>query len=258
MSYQTIIFTVDGPVAVLTFNRPEKLNALNPEMFAEVRDVLNRVAAAPRIRVLILTGQGRAFIAGADIRVFLDLDPLSARRFAAEAHEAAFQIQEMDIPVIAAVNGFALGGGCEMAMACDIIYASEEARFGQPEINLGIIPAFGGTQRLARLVGKMAAKELILTGRIINAAEARAMGLVAQVFPAPAFMEEVRKIAMNLADKGRVALRAAKQSVDRGFDMDLRNGCSVEIANFALCFASPDAKEGAAAFLEKRPPRFSS
>lgn len=258
MSFKTIRFEMAGPLGVLTFNRPEKLNALNPEMFAEVRDVLNRVAADPQVRVLVLTGQGRAFIAGADIRVFLDLDPLSARRFAEEAHEVAFQIEAMDIPVIAAVNGFALGGGCEMAMACDIIYASEEARFGQPEINLGIAPGFGASQRLPRLVGKGVAKELILTGRIIDAAEARAIGLAAQVFPAPTFMEEVRKIAMNLADKGRVALRAAKQSVDQGFDMDLRKGCALEIANFALCFASPDAKEGAAAFLEKRPPRFTT
>ncbi len=258
MPYKTILFEIEGSIATLTFNRPEKLNALNPEMFAEVRDVLNRVAGDPRIRVLVLTGQGRAFIAGADIRVFLDLNPLSARRFAQDAHEVAFDMEKMDIPIIAAVNGFALGGGCEMAMACDIIYASEEARFGQPEINLGIIPGFGGTQRLARLVGKVAAKEMCLTGRIIDAREAKSMGLVAQIFPAATLMEESLKVARSLAGKSRGGLKTLKRVMDQGLEVDLRTGCTLEMDGFALCFASPDAKEGAAAFLEKRPPRFST
>jgi enoyl-CoA hydratase len=208
--------------------------------------------------VLILTGQGRAFIAGADIGAFLDLDPLSARRFAAEAHEAGFQLESLEIPVIAAVNGFALGGGCEMAMACDIIYASEEARFGQPEINLGIIPGFGGTQRLARLVGKVAAKELCFTGRIIDAREARTMGLVAQIFPGAALMEETLKVARSLVEKSRGALKTLKRVMNQGLETDLRTGCILEMDGFALCFASPDPREGAAAFLEKRPPRFST
>jgi enoyl-CoA hydratase len=256
MSYNTILFEIKDSVATLTFNRPEKLNALNKEMFGEVRDVLNRVAGDSMVRVLVLTGQGRAFIAGADIRVFLNLDPLSARHFAQEAHEVGFQLEGLDIPVIAAVNGFALGGGCEMAMACDIIYASEEARFGQPEINLGIIPGFGGTQRLARLVGKVAAKEMCLTGRIIEAQEAKIMGLAAQIFPAPTLMEETLKVARSLADKSRGALKTLKRVMDRGLETDLRTGCALEMDGFALCFASPDAQEGAAAFLEKRSPRF--
>ena len=168
----------------------------------------------------------------------------------------ADKLEQLPIPVIACVNGFALGGGCEMAMACDIIYASEAAKFGQPEVNLGIMPGFGGTQRLARLVGKGLAKELCLTGRIVDAAEAKAMGLAARVFPAATFMEECTKVARGLAAKGRVSLRAIKQTIDRGFDLDLKNACALEADAFALCFASPDAKEGAAAFLEKRQPKF--
>ncbi len=256
MSYKTLLLATEGAVATLTFNRPEKLNALNPEMLSELADVLDRVSRDPGIRALLLTGQGRAFIAGADIQVFLGLDPLSAKSFARAAQEVLFKIEALEIPVIAAVNGFALGGGCELVMACDIIYASEAARFGQPEINLGIIPGVGGTQRLARLVGKGNAKELCLTGRIIEAEEARAMGLVAQIFPAAALLDECRKVAQSLAAKGRVALRAVKQVIDRGFDLDLRNGCALEVDAFALCFASPDAHEGARAFLEKRKPRF--
>lgn len=256
MSYNTILFSTEGAVASLTFNRPEKLNALNLEMFREIADVLGKVKNNSEIRVLLLTGQGRAFIAGADVEVFPELDPLAARRFAQESQEVLFVMEALPIPVIAAVNGFALGGGCEVAMACDFIYASEAAKFGQPEINLGIIPGLGGTQRLARLVGKGSAKELCLTGRIIEAQEARAMGLVAQVFPGGALLAECQKVATALAAKSRVALRAVKQVIDRGFDLDLKNGCLLENDAFALCFASPDAKEGTTAFLEKRKPRF--
>ena len=256
MPYKTVIFQVDGPVATLTFNRPEKLNALNPEMFGEIRHVLNEVAGNPQVRALIMTGQGRAFIAGADIRMFMELDPLTARDFARGAHEVGFKIEALDIPVIAAVNGFALGGGCEMVMACDIIYASENARFGQPEINLGIIPGFGGTQRLARLVGKVLAKELCLTGRVIDAWEAKSMGLVARVFPETELMEECRQVARSLTEKGRVALKTLKRVMNQGVEVDLATGCALEMDGFAQCFASPDAQEGAAAFLEKRKPRF--
>ena len=256
MPYNTVIFQVDGPVATLTFNRPEKLNALNPEMSGEIRHVLDEVAGNPQVRALIMTGQGRAFIAGADIRMFMELDPLTARDFARSAHEVGFKIEALDIPVIAAVNGFALGGGCEMAMACDIIYASENARFGQPEINLGIIPGFGGTQRLARLVGKALAKELCLTGRVIDAWEAKSMGLVARVFPETELMEECRQVARSLTEKGRVALKTLKRVMNQGVEVDLATGCALEMDGFAQCFASPDAQEGAAAFLEKRKPRF--
>jgi enoyl-CoA hydratase len=256
MSYNTVLFAVEDGIATLTFNRPERLNALNAETMAEIATVLDQTAQNPKIRVLLMTGQGRAFIAGADINDFLKFDPLAARQFADVGQAVAAKLEQLPIPVIACVNGFALGGGCEMAMACDIIYASEEAKFGQPEINLGIIPGFGGTQRLARLVGKGLAKELCLTGRIIDAAEARAIGLAARVFPAASFMEECTKVARSLAAKGRISLRAVKQTIDRGFDLDLKNACALEADAFALCFASPDAKEGAAAFLEKRQPKF--
>jgi enoyl-CoA hydratase len=257
MPYNTVLFAAEGGVATLTFNRPDKLNALNAEVVAELAAVLDEVGKNPEIRVLLLTGQGRAFVAGADIKAFLDFDPLSAREFSDRGHKVIAQIEQLPIPVIACVNGFALGGGCEVAMACDIIYAAENAKFGQPEINLGLIPGFGGTQRLARLVGKGLAKELCLTGRVLDAAEAKAIGLVARVFPAEGFMDECTKVARALAEKGRVALRAVKQTIDRGFDLDLKNACALEADAFALCFASPDAKEGAAAFLEKRKPNFS-
>jgi enoyl-CoA hydratase len=256
MAYDTIIFAHEAGVATITFNRPDKLNALNHEMLAEFADALAQVRGNPAVRVLLLTGAGRAFIAGADIKVFLDFDALAARQFAENAHRIGFQLEELEIPVIAAVNGFALGGGMEMAMAADFIYAADTARFGQPETNLGIIPGFGGTQRLSRLVGKGAAKELVITGRLIEAGEALRLGLVARVFPADNLMEESLKVARSLAQKGRVSLRAAKQAIDRGFNLDLKAACALEIDAFALCFASPDAHEGARAFLEKRPPQF--
>ena len=203
MSYNNLLFTNEAGVATLTFNRPERLNALNAETMAEVAAVLEQTAGNPEIRVLLMTGQGRAFIAGADINEFLQFDPLTARQFADTAHAIAYKLEQLPIPVIACVNGFALGGGCEMAMACDIIYASEAAKFGQPEVNLGIMPGFGGSQRLARLVGKGLAKEMCLTGRLVDAAEAKAMGLAARVFPAATFMEECTRVARGLAAKGR-------------------------------------------------------
>ena len=256
MSYQAILFDHEAGVATITFNRPDRLNALNHEMLAEFRDALDRVRRDPGIRVLLLTGAGRSFIAGADIKVFLEFDPLTARAFARSAHDTGFALSALEIPVIACVNGFALGGGLEMAMACDFIYAADTARLGQPEINLGIIPGFGGTQRLSRLVGKGTAKEMVLTGRMVEASEAKTLGLVAHVFPTDTFMAECLKVARSLAAKGRVSLAAAKSAIDRGFDLDLKNACLVEVDSFALCFASPDAHEGARAFLEKRQPKF--
>ncbi len=256
MSYNTMLFAVDDGVATLTFNRPDKLNALNSEMMAEIGQVIDQVAQDPEIRVLLMTGAGRAFIAGADINSFLAFGPLEARQFADGAHVLGAKMEQLAVPIIACVNGFALGGGCELAMCCDIIYASEAARFGQPEVNLGIMPGFGGSQRLARLVGKGVAKELCLTGRALNADEALTLGLAARVFPAATFMEECTKVARALAEKGRVSLRAIKQTIDRGFDLDLKNACALEADAFALCFASPDAHEGAGAFLEKRKPKF--
>jgi enoyl-CoA hydratase len=256
MTFKTLLFSIEAGIATLTFNRPEKLNALNREMMQEFGAALDQVAQTPEIRVLILTGQGRAFVAGADIKTFLELDTLAAQRFSQSGQALLFRLEELGIPVIAGVNGYALGGGLEIALACDFIYASDKARFGQPEINLGIVPALGGTQRLARLVGKGLAKELCLTGRLIDAQEARAIGLAAQVFPEEALMGECLKAARALAEKGRTALMILKQLINRGYDLDLKSACALESDGFALCFASPDAHEGARAFLEKREPKF--
>ncbi|RJR47905.1 MAG: enoyl-CoA hydratase/isomerase family protein [Deltaproteobacteria bacterium] len=258
MSYNTLILTIDGPAATLSFNRPEKLNALNPEMLAEFSRAVDAVRADQAIRVLLLTGQGRAFIAGADIKQFLELDPLRARQLAHAGQEVLFRLEALPIPVIACVHGFVLGGGLEVALACDFIYAAANTKFGAPEVNLGFNPCWGGPQRLARLAGKTLAKELCLTGRLIDAEEARNLGLVARVFPEASFLEECRNAARNLAAKSRLALESVKKVIDGGADADLKTGCALEAENFALCFVGPDVEEGVSAFLEKRKPRFQS
>ncbi len=256
MAYQTIILEIDGPLAILTFNRPDKLNALSAELMQEFSQALEEIQTNPAIRVLILTGQGRAFIAGADVRQFLSFDSRSAYEFIRMGQETLGKLEALKIPVIAAVNGFALGGGCEVALACDIIYASEQAKFGQPEINLGLMPGLGGTQRLARLVGKGLAKELCLTGRAVEAHEAKAMGLAAQVFPPETLLPECRQIALALAAKSRFALSQIKRAINLGYDLDLPSALELEAQAFALCFSSTDPQEGVNAFLEKRPPQF--
>lgn len=256
MTDQPVLYTLEEGIATLTFNRPDKLNALNREMTEEFRQALDKVAQDPAVKVLVLTGQGRAFMAGADITNFLGMDPLMARRFAQRAHDLLFRLASLEIPVIAAVHGFALGGGFEFALACDFIYAAEDTKIGFPEITLGFIPGVGGTQRLARLVGRSLAKELCLTGRMVDAVEARSLGVVARIFPGETLREETLKTARSLAKKGRLALRAAKQAIDRGADVDLKSGCALEMDLFALCFASPDPQEGVQAFLEKRQPVF--
>jgi enoyl-CoA hydratase len=256
MAYKTIIFTADGPVATISFNRPEKLNALSPEVLAEFSQAVEEVRGNPAIRVLLLTGQGRAFIAGADIKHFLELDPLEARQLAVRGQDLLLKLEAMPIPVIACVHGFALGGGCEIALACDFIYAAAKTKFGQPEINLGFNPCWGGTQRLARIVGKSLAKELCLTGRFLDAEEALALGLVARIFPEGSFLEECRHAALALASKSRLALESVKRVIDWGVDVDLKTGCALEAETFALCFTGPDVREGVTAFLEKRQPRF--
>jgi len=257
MNYENILFDLQDGVGVLTFNRPKSLNALNPKTLEEVADVVQSAKSQANIRVLLLTGAGeKAFVAGADITEFQKMNPLEARQFAERGQEIFFQLEQLPIPVIAAVNGFALGGGCEIAMSCDFIYAAETAKFGQPEINLGIIPGFGGTQRLSRLVGRAKAKELCMTAEMIDANQAMQLGLVAKVFPTDQLLAESMKIAKGLARKGQFALRAIKHIIDRGCDVDLKTGCALEAEAFGVCFASLDAKEGVAAFLEKRKPDF--
>jgi len=258
MTYETIIFTVEeGGIGVIRFNRPKALNAINPDVLAEFSDAIDKIEADRAIRALILTGEGeKAFIAGADISHMIKLSPLQIRKFSSAGHNLLFRLESLPIPVIACVNGFALGGGTEIAMACDFIYASENARFGQPEINLGLIPGFGGTQRLSRLVGKARAKELCMTGAMISAQEVKEIGLVNKVLPSDKLWEECVKTAKVLASKGKVSLKAVKDCIERGYDVDLRDGCYMESDAFAICITSPDAKEGLGAFLEKRKPDF--
>lgn len=256
MAYQTIQLEPDGLLAWLKFNRPEKLNALTRQMLAEMQAAVTEVAADPAVRVLILAGQGRAFMAGADIRQFLDFDCRQAYEFVCLGHRVLQQLAALPLPVLAAVHGFALGGGFEVALACDMIYAASDARFGQPEINLGIMPGLGGSQRLARVLGPYRAKELCLTGRHLTAAEAQQLGLVAQVFPPEELLAQVRKIARTLASKSRPALAQIKKVLTLGAEMQLPAALELEAQAFALLFAGPDPKEGATAFLAKRPPQF--
>lgn len=253
---ELLVETAEG-VAVVTINRPEILNAMSDGLLRGLLRFFEEVANDPAVACVILTGAGeKAFVAGADIRAMQPLDALAAREAAQLGHAVCAAIERCPQPVIAAVNGFALGGGCELALACDLRLAAEHARFGQPEINLGIIPGFGGTQRLPRLVGKGRALEMILTGDMIDATEAWRIGLVNRVLPTAELLPEARRLAAKLAGKGRLALRLAKEAVVNGLELDLVRANRYEAELFALCFASADQKEGMQAFLEKRPARF--
>jgi enoyl-CoA hydratase len=240
----------DDAVAVVTIDRQEALNALNVETLTELRDRLRELAEDESARVVLLTGAGdRAFVAGADIKYMSGLGPDEAKEWGALGHEAALLLEQMPKPTIAAVNGFALGGGCELALGCDLRYASSRARLGQPEIDLGIVPGWGGTQRLARVCGLGVAKELILTGRPVDAGEALRIGLVNAI--ADPVLDHALEVARKLAAKSPVALRVAKQL------LNLSPGAlEREAEEFGDLFASEDAKEGLAAFAEKRAPRF--
>src|SRR5208337_4900452 len=212
MNYENVIYETHENIGVLKFNRSTALNALNRPTMDEVADVIESVARDDSIRVLILTGTGdKAFVAGADINEFTGFNPLSARFSAERGHAVLFEIERLPKPVIACVNGFALGGGCEIAMACDFIYASDNARFGQPEVNLGLIPGYGGTQRLSRLIGRAKAKEICMTGEMIDAQQGKELGLVAKVFPAEQLFDETMKVARVLASKSAGVLRSLKK-----------------------------------------------
>jgi enoyl-CoA hydratase len=257
MAYRNIALTVDDGVATIAFDRPKALNALNTELLSEFDQALDVVDGDENLRVLILTGAGeKAFVAGADITELATMDALQAQRFAQTGHDIIGRLQRLSIPVIAAVNGYALGGGSEIALACDFVYAADHATFGLPEINLGLIPGFGGTQRLPRLIGLNRAKEMIFTGQMITAAEAERIGLVNKVCAGGQLMTEAVKTARAMAAKGKVSLQAAKQAINTGSEAHLTTGCQVEIDAFAVCMASEDAAEGTRAFLEKRKPRF--
>ena len=241
----------EGAVATLTLNRPDKLNALRASLIGDLAQAFRSLAASPP-RAVILTGAGKAFCAGADIDEMRGMSTIEAKRYSEEGHALGTLIEELSCPVIAAVNGFALGGGCELAMACDFIYASEVAKFGQPEVNLGVIPGFGGTQRLARRVGIGVARELVYTGEIIGADKALAIGLVNAVLPKDELLPRVRDLAATIGTKAPLAVAQAKRTMLRGVTPELTAANELEAQAFAMLFGSADQKEGMKAFLEKR------
>ncbi|WP_207890504.1 enoyl-CoA hydratase-related protein [Rubrobacter taiwanensis] len=245
----------DG-VAVLTIDRQEKLNALNPQVVEEIGASLMELESDPP-RVVIVTGAGeRAFVAGADIGAMSEMSPVEAKRFAEIGHAAMALLDRTPVPSIAAVNGYALGGGCEIALACDIRIAAENAVLGFPEVTLGILPGMGGTQRLPRLVGPGLAKELIFTGRRISAGEAKELGLVNRVVPQGEALSAAKELAAEIAANGPVAVRYAKAAANKALDVDLVSGLEYEADQFALLFSTADAKEGMGAFMQKRKAEF--
>jgi enoyl-CoA hydratase len=253
MTFENLhVETAEG-ISFVTITRPQALNALNVATLYELQKLFNDLATNEAVQVVIITGSGKkAFVAGADIAAMQPFSALEARRFAKLGHEVMRSIETCPKPVIAAVNGFALGGGCELALSCDIRLVSDNARFGQPEVNLGVIPGFGGTQRLARLIGKGRALELILTGNMIGAEEACQVGLANRVVSQDQLLDSAREMAKTIISKGPYAVRLAKEAVCNGLEMDLDRANCYEAELFSLCFASADQKEGMAAFLEKR------
>ena len=254
--YSTLLFEQKGRIAVVKVNRPEALNALNATVLDELSDIFGEIDADDSIGIAILTGEGRAFVAGADIAAMKEMSALEGRAFMIRGQAVMQKIETLSKPVIAAVNGFALGGGCELAMACDFRFASEKAKFGQPEVNLGIIPGFGGTQRLPRLVGKGMAKMLIFSAEMIGAEEAKAIGLCEKVFPPEDLLAETEKFAELILSKAPIAVRLAKAAINNGVNVDLPTGVNFEAEACVAPFGSEDRTEGMGAFLEKRPAEF--
>ena len=248
--------THDGHVSTLTIKRPDKLNALSREVLEDLRTAIEALGVRSDARAAVITGTGKAFVAGADIAAMKNMTEVEGRAFGALGHGVFESIERLRVPVIAAVNGFALGGGCELALACDFIYASSKAKFGQPEVSLGIIPGFGGTQRLPRRVGSGTARELIYTGKMIDAEEALRIGLVNAVFEPDALVAEAIKTAKEIATKGPLAVAAAKHLIRDGVDMPLPEANRLEQVAFGHAFGTRDQREGMTAFLEKRPPSF--
>jgi enoyl-CoA hydratase len=255
MAYETLIVDISDHIALIRLNRPEALNALNSTMMRELADVLSSVDKNDKVRCIVLTGSDKVFAAGADInemseKTFVEMFDAD---FFTEDSNAILRVRK---PIIAAVSGYALGGGCELAMMCDFIIASETAKFGQPEINLGVVAGIGGTQRLTRFVGKSKAMDMHLTGRFMDAAEAERSGLVSRVVPVKKLLEEAMSAANKIAAKSMITTKVVKEAVNRSYETTLREGLLFERRVFHMLFASEDQKEGMAAFLEKREPQF--
>ncbi len=256
-AYENLLFSKENGIGYVTINRPKALNALNAATVEELDALLDKIAADAEIQVVIVTGGGeKSFVAGADITEMRPLGAIAGRAWGQKGQAVFTKLENLPQPVIAAVNGFALGGGCELAMACDIRIASEKAKFGQPETGLGITPGFGGTQRLPRLVGKGRAKELLFTADMIDAAEAYRIGLVNKVVPPEELMEAAKALAGRIMKRSAAAVQLAKAAVNRGIEAGLENGIAYEAEVFGLCFATEDQKEGMTAFVEKRKPEF--
>jgi enoyl-CoA hydratase len=254
--YENLAVELNDRICTVKVNRPQVLNAINAKTLKELYEIFEDINNDEDIDVVVLTGEGKAFVAGADIADMKDLNSLSAKDFSRLASKAFKEIEDSKKIVIAAVNGFALGGGCEIAMACDIRIASTKAVFGQPEVSLGVIPGFGGTQRLTRLVGMAKAKELIFTGRIIKADEAEKLGLVNKVVEPEILIEEVEKLAKAIAKNAQLAVRYSKEAIKLGSQTDINTGIDIETNLFGLCFSTKDQEEGMSAFIEKRDAKF--
>ena len=253
MELKNIVVEKTDGIATVTITRPKALNALNKDTLLEMSFSFREIAEDRGVQVVIITGAGeKAFVAGADISFMQNLNPIEGKAFAELGHKVMKIIENMPQPVIGAINGFALGGGCELSLCCDMRLASDNAKFGQPEVNLGVVPGFGGTQRLPRLIGKGLANELLFSGNMIDAEEACRIGLVNRVVPQERLMDECVKLAKTIASRAPIAVRLCKESVNNGMEMDLTRACSYEADLFALCFASEDQSEGMTAFLEKR------
>jgi len=257
MEFKNIIVEIKEKVGIVKMNRPDVLNALNTETLQELDKAFSHLGKSDQVRVIIITGEGKAFVAGADIAEMKDMSSEQAGEFSKFGQGIFNKIAKTEKPVIAAVNGFALGGGCELALACDIRIASDKAKLGQPEVSLGVLPGFAGTQRLSRLVGAAKAKEMIFTGDMIDAQTAHSLGLVNQVVSADQLMDVCMEMAKKIASKGPTAIKLAKRVINEGIQERLEEGSTNERLRFAECFASGEAKEGMTAFLEKRKPNWS-
>ncbi len=257
MNFENILFEQEKNVAIVTLNRPEKLNALNNKLLHELKEVFAHIADTEDIYTTIITGAGKkAFVAGADIKELSVLDVLGGKEFAEFGQEVFNEIENLEKPVIAAVNGYALGGGCELALAAHIRLASEKAVFGQPEVNLGVIPGYGATQRLARLINSGRAAEMILTAEMIDSEEAYRIGLVNKVYKSSELLEKAKEMAHKISSKGQVAVKMATKAIVACDELSEKEGQHLESSLFAVCCGSEDFKEGTAAFLEKRTPKF--